>query len=204
MATGDIWRVAIEGTYDGQSVVNVYHVRMKSASGEPAGLDDVVRSLHNAWKDQFHPSLVLTTCRSTMLSIPPLSEEATFNITGTSGTDGLPGVAPFVVSWKTAYAGRSYRGRNYYSGLTEVAATLGVITGAVVTTLQGHVNTWLAQYGDGGSSADYEVGVWSRVIGEIRDGSGVLTGYDPAGFNPITSGTVRSAIATMRSRRVGG
>jgi hypothetical protein len=106
------------------------------------------------------------------------------NASGTGGGNILPPQLAMVVSWRTALAGRGYRGRNYIGPIASgVPAANGQISPAIVTTCQNAVNAFVANVN--GMSPTSNLVVWSPTRSD-----GELT----------LSGIVRSKIGTLRSR----
>lgn len=202
MATGDIWRLAYEGTLFGSQYVNTFHVRFKSEAadiGEAIGGFNVNffqliknQSLVNDWS--------ITICRARKLTVPALLYESAISCVGAEGAgEGLPPQSAMVVTLRTGIAGRSRRGRLYISGFTEASQADGTWSGALVTNYQNIVDDLVALYGSGGTSPDYEWGVWSRTLGGEDPGPYNLVN----GWRAITAGVVRTVVHTQR-RRVAG
>lgn len=190
--TGNGVRAALIGTYDGQEVVNVLHFKSKDDSCVFADFTTAIEALLTSIKAQFCNAMTWTNIRYTTLDVIPEIAEANITQVGTAVTDGLPGLAPLVLSWRSQFSGRRYRGRSYLSGLPENNVTRGVITQASQDTLQTAVNTWLGTYGLGGSHAKVMFCIYSRVIGQ-----------EITGLNGVATALVRTAIGSMRSRRFG-
>lgn len=82
-----------------------------------------------AWWDDNLKSLVTNQCTLrevvatdlTTATSPQISSSAL--IDGTNITEGLPTGTTWCISFRTDLRGRSYRGRNYYIGLTELQVT---------------------------------------------------------------------------------
>jgi hypothetical protein len=66
-------------------------------------------------------SLTRLTWRLVGPNNPPLEHTPSPAIVGTQTANPLPNDVALVVSWKTALAGKSYRGRTYIGGLTQNA-----------------------------------------------------------------------------------
>lgn len=204
MAVNDVVRAAIIGTYDGQTVVNVLHFQQKPASSEDLTvIKAAVEALLDVVKVPLMPQMTWTNLRLTKLLNPPQTFEYDLTKAGTgAGTDGVPGVAAVITSWKTQYAGRSYRGRNYWAGLSEGLSTYGQIQSAAQSTMSASLATWLQTWGATGTNPTYQVGVWSRKTGANFDSAGKLINYNVgAGFTPYTSVIVRNALGSQRNRR---
>lgn len=200
MATGDIWRLAFTGTYLGSEYVNVWHVRMKSEAGTASGAIAVIKTnwydivkttLTNDW------SLTLVHCRK--LVVPGVIYDEGISVQGAGAQENLPPQCSMVITLRTGLVGRSRRGRLYQGGFGENAQAEGTWDPTVVSGFATTIEDLLANIGSGGSSLDYEWGVWSRKLGGEDPGP-----YDlVAGFRPITGVAVRSTVYTQR-RRVSG
>lgn len=203
--TGNVVRAALIGAYDGQQVVNVLHFKSKLDTAQFAGITTAISALIDALVlTKWSSALSFTNVRYTTLDVPPEVAEANITKVGVSGTDSLPGLAALVVSWRTTYAGRSFRGRSYFSGLLESMTLRGVVNQVDQDAIQTGISNWLVLYGLGGSNSDWMFGVWSRKRGEIKDGLGVITGYNEAlGFNGVVTALVRQALGSQRGRRFG-
>lgn len=66
--------------------------------------------------------------------------DAAAGASGTQVADVLPGNVAYCATIRTALAGRSFRGRYYQFGLTELDNTLGAPTATVLTTTAAFVN----------------------------------------------------------------
>jgi len=104
---------------------------------------------------------------------------------GTGGTQIPPQLAS-VVSWRTATAGRSGRGRTYLGNLASAAQQVNIVASAFVTAANsaaGTLITAIAAIQAAGAPA--ALAVWSPTKGVLR---------------PILSGSMDATFDTMRSR----
>lgn len=193
MATNDVWRLSAIGSHSGTEIaVCTMHIRMKTNSGTPEGAAAYLKT--NLW------TLVATQQATTFrwdrivgLSrnlVPPVSAEYTtgFPITGGAAYDELPRQVALVVTHKTAYAGRRYRGRHYLPAMTEAYSGSGVFASTLTNALQTYYDDLVAALGVGGTNADYEWVVWSAKNGAAY---------------PVKQAIVRNNPAVIRRRRVG-
>lgn len=208
MAYLQVQRLAIQGTYYGQQHVNVLHCASESVAGTTYPTD--WQALANAFIDSVKTPLANViswgTLKVTDLALPPRTWEYNLSKVGASASaEGLPGNAPIVISWKTGFAGRAYRGRQYVSGLVEAGCTNGNVDSTYLTNLQTAINSFLGVWGSGGSGATNIVfGIWSDKLGTTKNASGQIVAYNyDAGFHPVVTGIARGAIANMRGRRYG-
>lgn len=193
MATGDIWRFSCIGDMNAQSTAIVtLHFRFLSPGATPAGcaafiktnfLAPSVTSLNSLWNWRQINGLSVNL-------IPPTSivYNTGFPLNGTAVGDPLPPQCAMVCTWRTAYAGRRYRGRAYLPGFSEANGSLGIWTPAFVTAWQGAMDTWLGLVGSGGTDPDYRQIVWSKTAGVGTD---------------VTQAVVRPYVQTQRRRVIG-
>lgn len=193
MAEGDVWRLSLIGSHSGTELgVITMHIRMKTGTGTFAGaalylktnlLDLLKTQQATTWRwDEIRGLTVNTT--------PPRADlyNTGFPLTGTVVNEVVPHQVAIVVSTKTAYAGRSYRGRNYLPGLPESAFTLGLTTAAVGNAIQTYYDDLVAALGASGANADYMWVVWSEKLQT---------------YNGIVDTIVRDVPGIIRRRRVG-
>ena len=121
-------------------------------------------------------------------------------IGGVTG-DRLPSFNAAVLSLKTAFGGRSFRGRKYLAGLPEVNTTEDKIAtesptwAAILAFVQCLATGFIGLQPVG--TDKFALGVFSRKVG------GTTFPVDPLGFTPLTQIVPHVEIATMRSRKLG-
>lgn len=194
MALGDVWRLSLVGLWSGvdQGVVTL-HFKDISGTAEFASLASSIKTgLLTSLKSQ-QPAVWSWThiAGLTENTIPKVTDEYStgFPLVGTNvATEPLPQMDAAIVSWRTGYAGRSYRGRSYLPAFCEGAQTQGYLVAGTVTALTGYLDTFLALYGVGGTDTNWQLGIWSDKL---------------AVFTPVTSYLLRSTMGTQRRRRPG-
>lgn len=201
MATGDVWRLAFEGTIQGAQYVNVWHVRFKT---EAADIGDAITyidtNFYQLYKTIVHTTWAVSICKARQLAVPSLLFDQAVSAAGESAANpAMPPQCSMVVTLRTGIAGRSRRGRLYLGGQKTDAFLNGAYTSSTVNAVQTYVDDLVAALGSGGSNADYEWGVWSRVLGGEDPGPYNLT----SGFRPITAAVVRNVVHTQRRRVLG-
>jgi len=216
VAPNGIYRLAVIGTVAGQQHVHTLHFRSTTAASaasasEPdfqqALIDHYQANALTEYRALFnqgnYPASLLQVrkvCGS--LPLPGGIDEA---LTGTagegsrvSGTDPLAPWLANVTTLRTAYAGRSYRGRSFIGGAYE-----GDVIGA---TFQSGYLAWVtayfaklkAQYMDPSEiSIAHKLFVFSRKLAET-----VGIACQDAGAD-VVSYLVRDQLATMKSRKAG-
>lgn len=194
MALNDVHRFTCVGSHSGTEVAMItLHGREISGVAEPATFATTVRTnllvpLAALQATTFRWDLIQSLTDNTT---PKRSEEFTagFPVTGGNvGQDELAHQLAMVCTLKTAYAGRSYRGRIYLPGLTEQSTTSGLWIGATCTAVQTALDTLLGFFGASGSSTDWRWVVWSEKLKTA---------------NNVTSVIVRNNPGVVRRRRIG-
>jgi hypothetical protein len=210
MAVGDIWQMAVIGRQDNEDRVNVLHIRMKSGSGTPEGAADVAAiNVMGVFRTVQVDDYVVALVRGRQLVGGDGALERTYSpvLQGNSTGDPLPSQIALCASLKTGFAGRRNRGRIYPSSFSEGFNVGGIPLAGDIATLQSNINVVVGLYGAGGSNADYEWGIFSRVNGGTLIDPGPPPVYGPpwnaAGFKAISEVVIRPFWATQRKRRLG-
>lgn len=101
------------------------------------------------------------------------------------------------VSWRTALAGRRYRGRTYLGPLTTTAVSMPALAASFVSGVNAAATTLIA-----GASGSFKLAVMSKSgLFWIKTGDHEYSSGNRDGFTThITSGSASNAIRTMRSR----
>ncbi len=193
MATGDVWRLSMIGSHSGTELaVITLHIKMKTGSGTFAGACAYLKTnLLDLLKTKQASSFRWDEIRGlTVNTSPPLADlyNTGFPIAGTLGTEEPPHQVAAVVSTKTLFAGRSYRGRHYLPGLTETEFTAGLLESTAGNAIQTYYDDLVAALGNSGSNADYMWVVWSSKL---------------QAANGIVDVIVRDVPGVIRRRRVG-
>lgn len=193
MAVNDVWRLSCLGSHSGSEIaVITMHIKLISGNGTFAGAAAYIKTnlldlLKTQETNTFRWDKIVGLTRN--LTPPVSGEYATgFPLTGSGGVDELPHQVGLVVTHKTAYAGRSYRGRHYIPGMDESKATAGLFTSTAVNAIQTYYDDLVAALGAAGSNADYQWVVWSDKLS-------IAT--------PVTQAIVRNNPGVVRRRRVG-
>lgn len=193
MATNDIWRLSCLGLTGSDLGVITLHVRMKSPGGTFAGAAEYIKTnLLTLLKGYQSNSFSWTGINGNSVNLTPpqsLSYSTGFPLVGAENvSDAMPLQIACVTKLQTAYAGRSYRGRVYIPGMSEGHCAGSQFSVAMQNAYQTYWDDLVAALGSGGSSTDYELGVYSRKLSV---------------FTPVTSAVVRRAAYTQRRRTAG-
>jgi hypothetical protein len=208
MATNDVAELAVIGTVGGQQHVHTLHFKHLGVSTtEDQLIDQWQAACEAAYKalftDQDQP--IQTMRASQVCGTVPLRAPAEQTPASTLGTrsvltDPEPPFVAELVSERTAFAGRSYRGRFYISGLQEGDKVGSYLTNSgslryVLTTA--YLTALLGAFGPSGSSLDLRLFVYSRKLASVPGVECQDTGAEVTGFvHPLL-------LSTMRSRRPG-
>ena len=193
MAIGQVWRMSLIGSHAGTELaVITMHIHMKTGAGTFAGAALYLKTnLLDLLKTKQATSFRWDEIRGlTVNTTPPLADlyNTGFPLLGSIATEEPPHQVAIVVSTKTAYAGRSYRGRNYLPAMPETGFTAGLVESTLGNAIQTYYDDLVAGIGAAGSNADYEWVVWSEKL---------------QAFFGITDTIVRDVPGVVRRRRVG-
>lgn len=191
----------------GNLAVNVWHVA-PSAAGWTGADTTVVANEWIGYIKTFYDSCAAAglwggqTIGATVIEyehnevpkyVPATAQTATD--TGTGAIQPLQLAA--VVSWRTALAGRSFRGRTYLGPLKATAMSTGTLAGTFVNAVNTAAGVLIAH-----TSGTFKLHVVSKSglhwhkTGDHTYSSTSYTGTS----TPITSGSTTASIRTMRSR----
>lgn len=207
MAINDTAQLAVKGTVGGQDHVHTLHFRAIDAIANEQGLIDAWQAnartaYRNIFKNTDTPVDIITAshvCGAIPLRALAQEVEVAPNRVGGEGNDTsqpLPTFNAGVVSVRTAFSGKSRRGRFYIGGLSE-ANTDGNTLGALQARIQAYVTALLAAFTGAGSMGGWQLVVHSRKLAAVpgtqcQDSSALVTAM-----------IVRAEVGTMRSRKLG-
>lgn len=198
MAVGDIYKTAVVGEYDGQTVINTAHYVVTVDDGpNPTTTRDLAVGLlgrvgpilsfvlNAGWTlTRVEAQRVFPTLGGREDAIPLIP------VVGQTAGDGLPGTVALVITKRTTQPGRNRRGRLYLPAISEADTTEGRLNLVSVAQFQNAVNnTWL--------TPAFTVGA---------GGQAELCVYSPASlpnFWPVSSLRVNVILGNQRRRRIG-
>lgn len=140
-------------------------------------LQDVAGTLEDWWTNSIGGQIGRaffnqnTTLRSIVCTAfrqnPQLQEELIVGTAGTATGVSSPSEGAVVVSWYTAAAGRSYRGRSFWPGYDpDTLGNDGQLTAAQATSWTGTMNTLISQYE---LTASINMAVYSRKLDQMTE-----------------------------------
>lgn len=194
MAVGEIWRFSMIGDWGaGNIAVVTWHFRTISVSASLTALAaDLKTSLDSYIKVEQSNTFYWRSIDYYLVSpTPPIVGSYTtgFPVQGTVAADSVGQQLAAVVTLRTSFAGRSYRGRQYWPGLAETKGD-GTGPGAswMTNTQSMYTSALIPKYGTTGTDTDWRLIVWSKKL---------------ATYNVVASALVRSAWGVQRRRRAG-
>lgn len=196
---GNAAEIAVRGSLDGQECVNTIGV-LGSVGWGQTDLSDLCTIVRDIWDTSFLP--IITSAYTAIEVVgrglrteSDFDADAQFDATSDGQADGfpMPNNVTIAVSFRTGLVGRSYRGRNYWPGLTSTQV-------AGNTVLTAHITAMRAAY-SALRTAINETEVWVMgVISRVQEGvvleSGIVT--------PITTFAVADATIDSQRRRLPG
>jgi len=196
MAIGDVLRLAVVSKDNtGQnSIVNVFHFRQSAV----LILDTPFEDLAQAWLDQvLGVYKACMTASYEVVQLQPRSLEVPASgidvpVTGGTGTlsgsQNLPHQIAPIITWRTPFVGRRFRGRSYMPVITEDHQNDGVIDSTLTGLLEDFADAMLGMAAETISSAG-----WELVIHSVAGSADT----------PVTAYAVRPLLGTQRKRRTG-
>lgn len=161
--------VAITGGIP-RTAYNVWHVATPTTTlAEVQAAVDAIRDFYTTASTVFPTttSVTIGTSAIEITAIPQVIWGVTPRIVaGGGGSPAQPAQLANVVSWRTAFAGRSFRGRTYLGPLGAGAITGNVITTAVNTAVQNAANALIAA---SNASSLWQLVVWSHKLNSDED-----------------------------------
>lgn len=193
----NVVRVDVVYTWQGEVCENVFHFQ-GDTTPEPADMTALGTAVQN-WRLTNLRPLQSNACLLTKVKVQDLSVVSGLGIEQTlspasqgSLTDpSLPNNCTIAVALKTGFSGRSFRGRSFHVGLTEILRTGNQITGTTQTSL---ITAYMALRGPF-SVNNYVLGVLSTRFGGVPRLTGV--------FTPVNAVTVDLNLDSQRRRLPG-
>lgn len=196
-ATDRLVKAELRFTWNNQLVENVLHFRHAIDAPTPANMADLAVAIDN----EINPGwLSMMTSSATYREVYIESYAGELSIAhtqsgtggGAAGTNSMPGNATFCLSLRTAFVGRTRRGRMYTIGMDETQQGGGVVTPA-------YRNNWillLAQLNLAAAAVNWEWVVASFYSGGAPRPTGLVS--------PITSVIAVDDFVDSQRRRLQG
>lgn len=178
-----IYEVAVKGHIGTDNFVNVFHFWNLGFDPAPVG-SAWVASCETSYLACMDIAYTLDEVVTTNLATH-VQATAVRNQPGTLLGQALPPQVAALISWRTGYVGRKYRGRTYLPAQSESYNQAGVVDPALLTLMAGFVSDML------------------NVWGPAASGSFVLYHKADDTYNVITAGIPREIYYTQRRRTPG-
>lgn len=207
MAQNDTTQLTVKGVAGGENHVHTLHFRATTSASTEQGLINTwqasCRTAYRAcFKSPDEPVQIITAqqvCGAVPLRAAVEEVEAAGSRAGTlaSGSDWSPQYVAVVTSLRTAFAGKSRRGRSYIGGVLDDNQGAGIITAGYKTLIDAYYATLLSTF-VGGAVGD----VWLWVV-HSRKLAAVPGTQCQDSSSAVTTYIVRDQLGTMRSRKIG-
>jgi hypothetical protein len=207
MAVNDTVQLSVVGSLGGTQHIHTLHFRFQELTSSDQGLIDAWRNTcrldyRNLFLNSQAAVLRLVArqvCGTVPLRAPVETTEAAPNVLGTraEASELLPPWLASTITWRTALAGKSYRGRSFLGGMAEVDQNQGAVVAGHIARVQAYINMMLASFGTNGTQTGYKFVVHSH---KLASGPSVPCQNSST---LVISGTPGTQVASMRSRRAG-
>jgi hypothetical protein len=224
VAVNGVYILRVLGTHQSQQHIHTLHFRSTSAAVAASATEgDFQQAIINDWQTNARTTYrgmfftssspcqtyeVRKVCGSLPLPGGVDETEIAPNIVGSRSASG-EAAAPWlagVVTLRTAYAGRSYRGRNFIGGLGEQDFNGATMESAWITAVTAYYTALVASF-----VTPSEISIGAKLFVHSRR----LADGDPTAVPPLApracqeaggdvqSFVVRNQLATMKSRKAG-
>ena len=214
--SGNVVKLAMQGTLYGQEVITVLHFVPVSDS-DTDSLDAAIQAgwIATSKLDQTANFTYLQNEYTIVQPAGPASIIYTMpgGLVGTQSTNlNMDPAAAIVVTKRTALAGRRFRGRIYLASIPTAFYQNGSLVPANQTTMQTHYNSITTYFTSGAGSNWTPVVYHDRIKNPLWQPNSALAGFDPrktiedpGGFSvqEITTLQVEPIIRSQRRREVG-
>ena len=206
---GLLWRLQLNHTLHAQICQNQFYFCNRGTCPDD---DDTLAGRANAlissfeirilndilqfWNNQVGLNSIIAT--TVVPHLGPIAEKIYNATTGFQVNESLPGYCAAILSLRSGFGGRSYRGRVYFTGISEDdsgAGRLGVDSFNILDTIGDKL---IANYGPVGSDSLFKFVIYSRTIGP-----GIIEDGRIAGVIPVVQCLPRSILGTQRHRLIG-
>jgi hypothetical protein len=180
---------------DNQIMQNVLHYESTSA-WTPADMQELGSLLVGWWSSDLRPQQVtvmsLVNIKLTDLSTaiaPVINYAVGLPLAGSRAEAAMPNSVTLCITKRTLFRGRSYRGRIYHCGMSELQVTDNSVSALTASNL---VDAYLPLLSLVGTVETYTLGVVSRYENGIARNPGIIT--------PVISLDANTRVDTQRRR----
>jgi hypothetical protein len=201
LSESDVYELVIDGEYASNEMMNVFGFVQKSVTAGNLSAQLITSwraAMETSWRSVIAAGLTINAYRAQRVVPGGDARSELFpsssNTSTGSGSVQATQVAA-LISWQTARAGRSYRGRTYLGPVPGTFAAGSTLITAGTNAYNAFIAAMMGAYGPAGSDADFELAIISRVQAGTELTTPIAT--------PVVSGVVRNVLATQRRRRLG-
>jgi hypothetical protein len=191
------FKVELEFTLNGQAVINVYHTTSAvpvNSTNLTALANIFISWWQNSQRQNFSNQMTLVRVLATDIRVDnglTATVPVTVNGSGTIATAPSPNNIAVVMSWRTGFSGRSFRGRTFYAGIANTEVSDNLISTTLAANLLADATTLLNDLIAGGHNL--------VVFSQYADGAPRVTGVG----TPINQAIIDNRIDTQRRRLPG-
>jgi hypothetical protein len=171
MATGDVFHIALAGTYNSEPIQMTFGLVEGTGGGGPDPLADAAAAVDAALGGTTAALAGLSTGLAINQIIvhdvqPGTAPREIVNVgphPGAASGDSLPGICAAVISWRTALRGPMNRGRIYVPGILTSDAEIGYLNSDGLDSVSGFASLLFDVFVTDGTA--YQLNVLSYVPG---------------------------------------
>lgn len=206
MAINDTEELTVAGSLLGQQVVNTYHFRVKNP--DLPGPPSIEQALIDAWQAGCYANyrgiflsnytIDYISARQVCGTLPLRARvDESVAATGTRAASGdlAPTWLAALVRERSAFAGRSYQGRNFYLVGAEIDFVANVLQANILTPINTYNASLLTVFGPSGTNGDFQLVIHSHKLASVP-GTQCQNSS-----TPVLSLSTSTYLTTMRSRR---
>jgi hypothetical protein len=191
------FKIELEYQLNGQAVINIYHTTSAlpvNTTNLTALANIFISWWQNSQRQNFSNQMSLLTVTTTDIRVDNGLQQVvpvTVNNAGTLAAAPAPNNIAVVMSWRTGFSGRSFRGRTYHAGILNTEVSDNLISTTLANNLLADATTLLSDLVTGGHNL--------VVFSQFADGSPRVTGVGTA----INQAIIDTRIDTQRRRLPG-
>lgn len=203
MATGDLYRTAVEYQSDGQLNVNVYYMKQTKVTtgGAKQAAEDMAPIFAGLYGLILAPGSRAANIIVRCQLVSRLFSDGGEKLQPLSGSPGggaaLPPTNAIVIRLKTGFADRTRRGRVFLGCVPGGVVTAGVLNQFGQDNYGGFAANLVTNFGGNAPAVGFSLGVFSRERYSL-----ISNPFDEY-WKPVTVAQAIAQVATMRSRKVG-
>lgn len=196
MAIGDVFKLAVVNSFNGDMINTFHYEQLTEAGGNPAEAlaTAFVTEALPAYQTYLSDRIVTTVIEVRQVLNGAASFDVTLNENGDAPTgDLVPQWTGPIISWRTGFAGRSFRGRTYLPPCSEADQDAGEISAVLRTQVISVANALIGFETVG--NGNWGLGIFSTVTNGAPRPTPI--------FTPVTGFVVPTTMGTVQRRKPG-